>query len=178
MFTKKTFEDVFIRHFKELTGEDFRNLNIPIKIGTMHKTRGYFSYSVDEKCTPLAFKFSTILLDGRYKDEDVIKIIRHEIIHYIVLTKYGNVQDAHGKEFYQECLKHNVEFFEKSNFEYQHTNFVHLSCEKCGKVVKTFSTLKQAVKFVNVDNAKNIITSKCCKADCRIINREWYKNGS
>ena len=96
MFTKKTFEDVFIRHFKELTGEDFRNLNIPIKIGVMHKTRGYFSYSVDEKCTPLAFKFSTILLDGRYKDEDVIKIIRHEIIHYIVLTKYGNVPASAG----------------------------------------------------------------------------------
>lgn len=112
MFTKQTLKRL-TKHFKELTGEDFRNLNIPIKIGAMHKTRGYFSYSVDEKCTPLAFKFSTILLDGRYKDEDVIKIMRHEIIHYIVLKNYGNVPDAHGKEFYQECLKHSVEFFWK-----------------------------------------------------------------
>ena len=163
MLDKCSFLERFNKEFLELTNSE--NV-LPIEFGSMSSTRAYFMHDGDKA---LKFKFSNILLDGRLADKDVIKIMRHEIAHFIVFNEFGNKpKDAHGDEFYNACINNNIEFFVGSSFEFLHNNFVRLECSKCGKTLKEFRGMKSGMNFIQ--NKK--IKSKCCLSACILKDKE------
>lgn len=84
-------------------------IQIPIEISNrMTKTLGCFVFKQHEtSIEPIKFKFSKLLLDN-CKYEDVVSVIKHEVMHYVVNTYYGkNVN--HDARFKVHCRALNMD---------------------------------------------------------------------
>ena len=91
----------------ELENETPDITKIDVKIsGRMTKTKGMFTFSTktvlgEEILTPIEFKFAKHLLEN-YSDEDILETIKHEVVHFIVNTRY-NKNMGHSEVFKTYC---------------------------------------------------------------------------
>ncbi len=140
---------------------------IPVKISTrMEKTMGSFLYREREGViSPYEFRFSAILLSGKFEDQVVKDVILHEYAHF-----YANVQDQrnhnHDDYFKSICtgLGAPTHTYFKELISVPKKKGYLLICKNCKKTV---------AKRRRRDAVENIIKNKistCCqsKISCHI----------
>ncbi|HSQ87984.1 SprT-like domain-containing protein [Romboutsia sp.] len=99
----------FVEYARTVVGDIEDVTNVPVEISNrMSTTKGYFQFKYIRnnkgkvvKIEPLKFKFAKILLEN-YHNADIIELIKHECVHFIVDTRY-NVNCGHNKVFKKYC---------------------------------------------------------------------------
>ncbi len=134
---------------------------VPVQISTrMEKTMGSFLFKErDGVISAYAFRFSAVLLSGRFNHQVVKDVILHEYAHF-----YANVKDQknhnHDDYFKSICIQLGAPphtYFKELLPIAEKKGYI-LVCKKCGKPV---------AKRRRIDAVENIVRNKistCCHA--------------
>jgi len=144
---------------------------VPIKISKrLTRAFGYYKYQICKQgdkvieIIPVEFKFSASLLDGSYRKEDVLKIIKHEYVHFLTMDRTKEPV-GHNNVFREYCeqigafsgAKVNIEPVVKLVKPEPPQKKYNIICTECGQIIEQ----KRAIRpdfFYNFH-------SGCCKAD-------------
>lgn len=128
-----------IKELDEFTMMNGLDLKIEIS-GRMQRTKGCFTYKINRitgDITPVGFKFSKSILDGRYSEEVVIGVIKHEYAHYLA-NVCNNMKCGHGPLWKQACEYIGCKSEQYFNEEVEDETVIPkkkvyvITCENCG----------------------------------------------
>lgn len=135
--------------------------HVPVEVSSrMEKTMGSFLFKEkDGLISPFAFRFSALLLSGRFEDQVVKDVILHEYAHF-----YANVKSQknhnHDDYFKSICIALGAPphtYFKELLPQQKKQGYV-LVCKRCGKPV---------ARRRKIDAVENIVRNKistCCHA--------------
>ena len=162
----------FIKECENALERRIEKIQIPIEISDrMTKTLGCFVFKQrDNDIEPIKFKFSRILLEN-CSYEDIVKVIKHEVMHYVVNTYYGkNVN--HDARFKIHCRALNISgnatikilpIIESIPKRYE------VICEGCKKTIAKYQRMSREKKI-------HIICGQYRCSICKNHNLSIYDN--
>ena len=161
MYKKWELDDV--RLLLARTGDilDFDCRDVPVEISTrMEKTMGSFFFREKEgKIIPHSFRFSEVLLSGRYEENVVRSVIIHEYAHFYanVKTQENHMHDDYFKSICKRLGISSETYFKQLLPEVKKKGYI-LVCSKCGQKVA------HRRKIDSVDKILRMKISSCCQA--------------
>ena len=161
------------RELQKLCAADHIILDVPVSInGRLTRAMGRVCYEViSDIYVPKRIEFSRNLIENA-SDEDIIQVIKHEYVHYFLITEDPTVNHHHDAVFKCKCAEvgcthdkasQHVEGFRdaeaKSKYE--------VWCVDCCKLIGTYS---RKCKTLN-----NISSCKCgvCGGKQLVIKQNW-----
>lgn len=149
-YSIRKFMNEFIIECEIKLDRSIKKIEIPIEISSrMTKTLGCFLFrQCDDYIEPIKFKFSKTLLEN-YSYEDVVQVIKHEIVHYIANTYYGkNVN--HDPRFKLHCKILNID--DKATIKIVPINGTivkryEVICENCKKTIAKYQRMSRDKKI-------------------------------
>lgn len=160
---ENTVKDVCTKYFDF----DFDSLNIPVEI-TDRPTNslGEFVYDAKEY-KPIAIEFSNELVSGIYKVETVESVIKHEIVHLVLMMKGEGFHDK-TKNF-EEVVE---QIGGTTSKVIRPLVYYYAKCSCCGK--RCLSTFSKAV-YKRYTNSECLL-SNCCNSKLVPDGETIYKD--
>jgi SprT-like protein len=152
MYTTLILRQKAQRFAKEYFGLDF---NLPIVISSrMTKSLGFYKYNLlNDKIYPYNLQFSQNLLDGRYREETIDDVIKHEVCHWALSVLGKPFKDA--DDYFLNELKR-IGSHPTHSIKAAGPLYVSV-CSKCGKVVAKSSSHAKVAKY-----CQPTYSTKCC----------------
>lgn len=101
-----TTEEEFIEEFIKISKDEFNHIPKSVRFNKrLKRTLGRYAYD-DKSMQEAWFDFNTNLISGRFTKEQQLKIMKHELVHWLVRTKLKISEESHGLQFRKYAAKY------------------------------------------------------------------------
>ena len=145
-----------IDELNKLCAADHITLDIPVVVnGRLTRSMGRVKYIVasEDVYLPEKIEFSRNLLENA-SDEDIMQVIKHEYVHFYLLTVEPTIEHGHDAVFKAKCAEINcthsksaqhVEGFRDDSRKMKY----EVWCPDCNKIIGTFARRGKTIN--NID---------------------------
>ena len=157
---------------EKLCAADHLVLDVPVEInGRLTRAMGRVKYNErsDGFMLPTKIEFARNLLQGA-SDEDILQVIKHEYVHFYLITNEPYEKHGHDVMFKAKCEEigcthsnssQRVEGFAKEQTKYE------VWCEDCEECIGTYSRMCKTLKEIKY------CTCGRCGSDKLAVIQNW-----
>lgn len=158
---------------QKLCAADHIILDVPVSInGRLTRAMGRVCYEViSDIYVPKRIEFSRNLIENA-SDEDILQVIKHEYVHYFLMTEDPTVNHHHDAVFKRKCAEIGCTHDKASRYvegfrDAEAKSKYEVWCDDCNDIIGTY-----ARKCKTLNNIAYCTCGRCGSKNLRIV-QNW-----